>query len=180
MVKYMGEDELDRQCVVRVLMHEGSKWKTLGKHSGAGCLLRGIDANACHMVKSCSMVLLLCFLCQPPREFSLHLGCLLETWNILSAFLYTMREPDHPFPPNTCACEPHDVLLCDSSPRPKKVPALSNYFSLKCLQLWVYKKQPGWTAKGNFHPSWWTSNCPDNQTFGNHFCWQRLHRATPF
>lgn len=140
MVKYMGEDELDRQCVVRVLMHEGSKWKTLGKHSGAAGVLRGMDANSCRMVKSCSMVLLLCFWCQLPRKFSLHLGCLLETWSILSAFLYTVREPDHPFPPNSCACEPHDVLLCDSSPRPNKVPALSNYFSLKCLQLWVYKR----------------------------------------
>lgn len=47
----MGEDELDMECVVRVLMYEGFKWKILGKYFGViVCFFREMDVNFCYMV----------------------------------------------------------------------------------------------------------------------------------
>lgn len=151
MVKYMGEDELDRPCVVRVLMHEGSKWKTPGKHCGAAaCLLGGIDANSCCLVKSCSAALLLCFWCQLPREFCLHLGCLLESWSILSACLDTIRQPAHPFHPTLCGN--HVMSLHGTSTQgPRMCLHCPMTLASTAYNFGSTREQPGWTAQGNFH-----------------------------
>lgn len=188
MVKYMGEDELDRQCVVRVWRMKVPNEKHQANTPEQQPAFFGESMQILAAVKGCSIVPLLCLWCQLPRDFCLHPRCLLEPWSIRDAFLYTMRQPDHPLTPNSCVCEPHDVFPCDSYPRPKKVPALSITSASNACNFGSTKEQPGWTTKGNFHPAggqvaqisdFWEPLLMTTSPAG-HPLLRSLHAASPF
>ena len=174
MAKYMGEDELDRECVVGVLMHEGSKWKTPGEHSGATvCLLWGIAASSCHTVKSCSANLLLCFWCQVPREFV----CIQDTCQkpgvsrVHFCTSWGGQAATPAFSQSSCLYVNHTTAFLTTTTTQSQRQCLPCPVTLasNAQTFGSTKQQTGWTAKGNFDPSWWSSNCPGHQTFGNHF-----------
>lgn len=78
-------------------------WFQVKHTTQIACLLWGISADSHHMVKTYSMVLLLCFPCQLSREFCLNLGCLLEIWSISVHFCIPWG--------SQITCSPQ-ILLC--------------------------------------------------------------------
>lgn len=82
-----------RVCGLRVLRREGPNAHARQTLGGSSLPSLGNPCQALPPGQKLPLVLPLCFRCQLPREFGLHLGCLLETSSIASALPDTTRQP---------------------------------------------------------------------------------------
>lgn len=106
-------------------------------HTGAAaCLLWGIDANSCHMVKGCPVVLFLCLMSAAKGALSAF-GMLARNLEHPESISDTLRQPDHPSPQIPVCVNRTMSFQCDGNPKPKKAPALSKSIRLNSLQRWV-------------------------------------------
>lgn len=177
----MGEDELDRHCIVRILMHEGSRGKTPGTHWSSSLPSSG---NRCKFLpygqRLPSGPVSVCVM-SAAKEASSAFGMLARNLEHLESISDTLRQPDHPSPQIPVCVNRTMSFQCDGNPRPKQAPAMSKYIRLNSLQRWVGSQKNNLVELlKETHPSWWSSNCPHHQTFGKCYWGQPFHQATLF
>lgn len=135
----MGE-ELDGHCIVRILMHEGSKRKTPGTCWSSSLSSVG---NRCkflpHGQKLPGGPASVCLTSAAKGALSAF-GMLARNLHHPESISDTLRQPDHASP-QISVCVNHTMSFqCGGNPRPKRAPALSDYVRRKCLQRWVHKR----------------------------------------